>query len=223
LCRGDFDLALVFSEYSAEQMQILNKNINLKVVGFPTVVNKALLIKNERPLQTKKIVLYIAGSDVEETFNSSLLKECFKDRTDVVLKVRLHPNALNYHEKFSWLGSDNISSYKTCSLEEDVASASAVITVNSTVSLDAILAGKPVIWISPPLMRSRLDQHPYRLQKLSNLEASSSQALTLILDQIFNHSHIYESEKKYQLNKLCSAGYNLDWFKQVKASLNEYL
>lgn len=222
LCRGDFDLALVFSKYSSKQMQVLNKNINLKVVGFPTVINKSLLINNNKK-RAKQVVLYIAGSDVEESFNASLLKECFKERYDIALKVRLHPNAMHFKEKFSWLGSENISNYKTSSLEEDVANASAVVTVNSTVSLDAILAGKPVIWITPPLMKTRLSQHPYRVQKLSNLEASSSQALTIILDHIFNNKRLYESEKKYQFTQICNAGYDRDWFNHVKDALNEYL
>ena len=94
LCRGDFDLVLPFSDYSAGQMRKLKHNVQVEVVGFPvgfasTDVDDSVLDKTGA---RRRNVLYIAGNNFE-TAAAKLIREAFGHSTDLRLRVRPHPRS----------------------------------------------------------------------------------------------------------------------------------
>ena len=80
LCRGDFDLVLPFSDYSASQMRKLKHNVQVEVVGFPVGFASTDIDESEvdKKGPRRRSVLYIAGNNFE-TAAAKLIHEAFGD------------------------------------------------------------------------------------------------------------------------------------------------
>ena len=92
LCRGDFDLVLPFSDYSASQMRKLKHNVQVEVVGFPVGFASTDIDGSEVDEKgpRRRSVLYIAGNNFE-TAAAKLIHEAFGESNDLLLRVRPHP------------------------------------------------------------------------------------------------------------------------------------
>ena len=82
-------------------------------------------------------------------------------------RVRLHPRrrGAEIHELFGWLSPDCISDPLRTKLVDDIARSDVLITIGSTVAFDAMIAGVPVIWLTPETARDKLESHAIRRQK----------------------------------------------------------
>ena len=109
LCRGNFDLILPFSDYSADQIRKLRHNVQFEVVGFPAGFASADVDDSvlDKTGARRRNVLYIAGNNFE-TAAAKLIREAFGHSTDLRLRVRPHPRSRKNKgptpsELFGWL------------------------------------------------------------------------------------------------------------------------
>ena len=220
LCRGAFDLALPFSDHSAAEICKLRENAAIAVVGFPrgSVRSEGEGISS-KPEGKALTVLYISGNNFEQEV-SAILRDALADSKVRCLRVRLHPrnSEAEMRELFSWVAPDQISYPLKTPLADDIGSADVAITVRSTVALDAIVAGVPVIWLSPKEHLAEIEGHPIRKQRLALVEASKPDELRAIVETLGD-----EKERKRiadeQLRRLKAAGYTQRYFEAVKVAL----
>ena len=225
LCRGNFDLILPFSDYSADQIRKLRHNVQFEVVGFPagfasTDVDDSVLDKTGA---RRRNVLYIAGNNFE-TAAAKLIREAFGHSTDLRLRVRPHPRSRKNKgpipsELFGWLDQIGLSDPDRVKLSEDIAYSDVVITIRSTAAIDAMMAGVPLVWLSPLAYRKELEHAPLRMQRLGLLEATTSIELRMIINKLLDD----ESERKRvveeQWSQLRAGGYNRNYFNKVRSAL----
>jgi hypothetical protein len=226
LCRGNFDLVLPFSDYSASQMRKLKPNVQFEVVGFPVGfasadVDDSVFDKTE----PRRNVLYVAGNNFE-TAAAKLIREAFGHSTDLRLRVRPHPRNWQHKgsapsELFGWLDQTGISDPDRVELSEDIALSDVVITIRSTAAIDAMMAGVPLVWLSPPPYRKELEHAPLRMQRLGSLEATTSTELRTIINKLLDD----ESERKRVVEEqwfhLRAAGYDRNYFTNVRSALRQ--
>ena len=93
--------------------------------------------------------------------------------------MRRHPRntEADIRKLFSWVAQDWFSDPIKTPLAEDIGSAGAAIMVRSTVALDAMFAGVPMIWLSPSKHRAELESYPVRKQRLALLDAATPEEL----------------------------------------------
>jgi hypothetical protein len=227
LCRGDFDLVLPFSDYSASQMRKLKHTVQVEVVGFP--VGFASIDIDESEVDKKgprrRSVLYIAGNNFE-TAAAKLIHEAFGDSTDLRLRVRPHPRkgpnkGCEPGELFGWLDPTCISDPEHIELAEDIALSDVVITIRSTAAIDAMIAGAPLVWLSPLAYREELERAPLRMQRLGLLEVTTSIELRTVVNKLLDD----ESERKRiveeQWSRLRASGYDRNYFYKVSSALRQ--
>ena len=120
-------------------------------------------------------VLYICGNNFEDEA-SAMLRDGICRAPEFKLRVRLHPrNNRSRNAQAVQLGGAGAvfrSSHRR-RLPTTLAAADAAIMVRSTVALDAMFAGVPVIWLSPSKHRAELESHPMRKQGLALLDAAT--------------------------------------------------
>jgi hypothetical protein len=219
LCRGDFDLVLPFSEYSALQMRKLRPDVSVQVVGFPPSFNttdtEAVTEKNGTN------VLYISGNNFEEAA-SGLIREAFEDCEGLRLRVRLHPRnrGSEIRELFGWLDKDHISDPLETSLADDIANSDVVVAVRSTTALDAMIARVPMVWLSPRAHREELERHPIRQQKLALFDATTSIELRTVVQMLVNDEDERRRVVEEQWSRLIAGGYCGNYFNAVRAALS---
>ena len=186
LCRGGFDLALPFSEQSAEAIRKLRKDAAIEVVGFP---NGGRAAERADPVKTGARsggdVLYICGNNFEDE-SAAILREAFAKAPHLTLRVRLHPrnDATEMRKRFDFVAPEQISDPDETPLADDIAAADMVIMVRSTVALDAMFAGRPLIWLSPPQHRAQFDDHPIRKQGLALYDVSTPEELRAVVQKL---------------------------------------
>jgi hypothetical protein len=225
LCRGAFDLALPFSEYSARQLCRLSPNVSIEVVGYPkdgdvvSVTNET----SEASLHKRQNILYVSGNNFESSA-SQILKGAFQG-WDNGLRVRLHPRnrESEIRHLFDWLNPDRFSNPLDTTLAEDIANARVVIAVRSTAALDALFAGAPLILLTPPAHRHELEKHPIRKQRLALLEASTSGQLRAIVRSLLDDGSERKRVVEAQWSRLQAAGYNKDYFDAVRSALRGFI
>ena len=96
-----------------------------------------------------------------------------------------------------------------------------VITIRSTAAIDAMMAGIPLVWLSPLAYRKELEHAPLRMQRLGLLEATTSTELRTIINKLLDD----ESERKRvveeQWSQLRAAGYDRNYFNKVRLALRQ--
>jgi hypothetical protein len=225
LCRGNFDLILPFSDYSANQIRKLKHNVQFEVVGFPAGFASADVDDSvlDKTGARRRNVLYIAGNNFE-TAAAKLIREAFGYSTDLRLRVRPHPRSRKNKgptpsELFGWLDQSWISDPDRVKLSEDIAHSDVVITIRSTAAIDAMMAGVPLVWLSPLAYRKELEHAPLRMQRLGLLEATTSIELRTIINKLLDD----ESERKRvveeQWSQLRAGGYDRNYFNKVRSAL----
>ncbi|HSO46875.1 MAG TPA: hypothetical protein VLQ68_02985, partial [Rhizobiaceae bacterium] len=169
--------------------------------------------------------LYIAGSNESERDAADLLRRAFDTGHNIDLRVRLHPsgNTQWFRSLFEWLGPAQISNPSTTSLSGDLVGADVIVTIGSTVSFDAMTAGIPVVWLTPPSVHQELLHHPIRNQQLALLDASNEADLRKILTRLFDDNAYYETVVKDQWQRIASAGLNKPYFSIVKSVIEELI
>jgi hypothetical protein len=222
LCHGNFDMALVLSDYSAKMLRKLNSDLMIKVVGFPTVYKTREIPIKHHSKDKKLTFLYIAGSTAIEIYASKLLKEIFYSRNDFIFKLRLHPSGQDYQQEFDWVPLEYISNPRQSSLINDINDADVLLTIGSTVAIDAIFAKKLLIWLTPEEIKKELTGHPLRSQTLSDLEILSSKSFDIIYSQLKDEK-FYNSAIEKQLQKLNNAGYNSNYFDEVSNAIKKLI
>ena len=221
LCRGAFDLVLPFSEHSAAEIRKLRQDVAIEVVGFPGGSAEIEMDETrDRGRMDSFEVLYICGNNFEDEA-SAILRTAFACATDFELRVRLHPrnNRAEIRKLFNWVAQEQFSDPLTTPLAEDIGGADAAIMVRSTVALDAMSAGVPVIWLSPSKHRAELESHPMRKQKLALLNAATAEELRAILQKLAEDEGERPRVREEQWAGLRAAGYNQDYFVAVRAAL----
>jgi hypothetical protein len=150
-----------------------------------------------------------------------MLRTAFACATDFELRVRLHPRnkRAEIRKLFNWVAQEQFSDPLTTPLAEDIGGADAAIMVRSTVALDAMFAGVPVIWLSPSKHRAELESHPMRKQKLALLNAATAEELRAILQKLAEDEGERPRVREEQWAGLRAAGYNQDYFVAVRAAL----
>ena len=222
LCRGVFDLVLPLSENSATEMRKLRPDIAVEVVGFPGGFNS--LVTNagvvEKTGSKDRDVLYLGGKNFEAVA-AELLYEAFGGCNDLRLRVRLHPRNRRpeARELFSWLGENRIMDPLHNELAADIASSAVVISIRSTAAIDAMIAGVPLVWISPRACREELELDPIRTQKLALLEATTSLELRAIIRKLLDDDGERQHVVEEQWSRLRAAGYDRDYFGAVRSAV----
>jgi hypothetical protein len=225
LCRGAFDLVLPFSEHSAAEIRKLRQGVAVEVVGFPVGSFAIDMDETSEPGRMGGFkVLYICGNNFEDEA-SVFLRTAFADIRDVKLRVRLHPRNTEAEIRalFSWVAQDRFSNPLKTPLAEDIGSADAAIMVRSTVALDAMFAGVPMIWLSPSKHRAELESHPVRKQELALLDAATPEELRGILQKLAHDEGERQRVRDEQWARLRAAGYNQDYFDTVRTALRRLL
>jgi hypothetical protein len=221
LCRGGFDLALPFSDHSAGEIRKLRKDAAVEVVGFPG----GLLARDqgetpERPAGGARDVLYVCGNNFEQEA-AALLRAAFADAPELRLRVRLHPrnDREEMRKLFGFVADELISDPARTSLAEDIASADITIMVRSTVALEAMFAGKPLIWLSPAEHRAEFADHPLRRQKLALFDAATAEELREIVQKLMVDEEERRRVAEEQWSRLRAAGYRPGYYEAVKQAL----
>lgn len=222
LCRGNFSLVLTYSEYSAAKMRELNHATQVESAGFPCSLDAREFSKRNTRGSIGRKVLYIAGSTPNEPEASRILRGAFSNGGNLDLHVRPHPAANNvqFRAFFDWLEPQNISDPTKSTLAQDLTESDVIVTIGSTVSFDAMLAGIPVVWLTPPSMRQNLAAHSIRSQKLALLDASSDAELRKLVSELLADRSRYEQVANDQLARIETAGLNKDYFAIVKSSIS---
>ena len=227
LCRGDFDLVLPFSDYSASQMRKLKHTIQVEVVGFPVGFASTDIDESEvdKKGPRRRSVLYIAGNNFE-TAAAKLIHEAFGDSTDLRLRVRPHPRKRpnkRYEpgEQFGWLDPTCISDPEHVELAEDIALSDVVITIRSTAAIEAMIAGVPLVWLSPLSYREELERAPLRVQGLGSLEVTTSIELHTIVNKLLDDVSERKRVVEEQWSRLRAAGYDRNYFNKVNSALRQ--
>lgn len=227
LCRGDFDLVLPFSDYSASQMRKLKHTIQVEVVGFPVGFASTDIDESEvdKKGPRRRSVLYIAGNNFE-TAAAKLIHEAFGDSTDLRLRVRPHPRKRpnkRYEpgEQFGWLDPTCISDPEHVELAEDIALSDVVITIRSTAAIEAMIAGVPLVWLSPLSYREELKRAPLRVQGLGSLEVTTSIELYTIVNKLLDDVSERKRVVEEQWSRLRAAGYDRNYFNKVNSALRQ--
>jgi hypothetical protein len=120
---------------------------------------------------------------------------------------------------FSFVPDELISDPARTSLAEDVASADIAIMVRSTVALDAMFAGKPLIWLSPPQHRAEYEEHPIRRQKLALFDAATAEELREIMQKLVADEKERQRVAEEQWSRLRAAGYRPGYDEAVRSAL----
>jgi hypothetical protein len=225
LCRGAFDLVLPFSDYSANQIRKLRADVAIKVVGFPTGCNAIQTDDVPKPkLPGARDVLYISGNNFEDEA-SEIVRQAFIECHDLNLRVRLHPRnrGSEIRKRFDWLAEDHFSDSLHTPLADDIANSDVVIMVRSTVALDALFAGVPVVWLSPDAYRDELERHPIRSQKLALLDASTPSELRTVIERLLNDEAERKRVVEEQGARLRAAGYNRNYYSAVTSALRHFV
>jgi len=230
LCRGDFDLVLPLSEYSAAQMRKLKHDVQLVVVGFPVGFESVDIDEGavEKSGSRGRDVLYIAGNNFEAAA-AEIMRGAFENSTDLRLRVRPHPRSRGLarnkrseaSELFGWLDPDCMSDPEHTELAEDIASSDVVIAIRSTAAIDAMIAGVPLVWLSPLPYREELERAPLRMQKLGSLEATTSIELRKIVTRLLDDERERKRVVEEQWSRLRAAGYDRDYFNTVRSALRQ--
>ena len=227
LCRGDFDLVLPFSDYSASQIRKLKHTIQVEVVGFPVGFASTDIDESEvdKKGPRRRSVLYIAGNNFE-TAAAKLIHEAFGDSTDLRLRVRPHPRKRpnkRYEpgELFGWLDPTCISDPEHIELAEDIALSDVVITIRSTAAIEAMIAGVPLVWLSPLSYREELERAPLRVQGLGSLEVTTSIELYTIVNKLLDDVSERKRVVEEQWSRLRAAGYDRNYFNKVNSALRQ--
>ncbi len=217
LCRGAFDLALPFSDHSAAEICKLREEAAIAVVGFPRASVRSEV--RSKPDGKAFTALYISGNNFEQEA-SAILRDAFADSKRRCLRVRLHPRNSEAEMRglFSWISPDQISYPLKTPLADDIGSADVAIMVRSTVALDAMFAGVPVIWLSPKEHLPEIEGHPIRKQGLALLEASKPDQLRAIVENLGDAKERKRIADE-QLRRLKAAGYTQGYFEAVKSAL----
>ena len=223
LCRGNFSLVLTYSEYSAAKMRELNPATPVACAGFPRSLDAAELSRRGGRGAPGRKVLYIAGSTPNEPEAAKILRGAFSSGGNLELHVRPHPAANNaqFRGLFDWLDPKNMSDPAKATLAQDLIASDVIVTIGSTVTFDAMTAGIPVVWLTPPSMRQDLANHSIRSQKLALLDASSDTELRKLVSGLLDDRSRYEQVASDQLARIETAGLNKDYFAIVKSSISE--
>jgi hypothetical protein len=222
LCRGAFDLALPFSEYSAEQIRKLRPDVRVEVVGFPLGLNAVGSANGEveKTGSNGAKILYIGGNNFEKAA-SAIIREALANSDGLRLRVRLHPRnrGAEIRELFSWLPEDCVSDPMHTPLADDIAISDIVVAVRSTAALDAMIAGVPFVWLSPRAHRHQLEFHPIRQQKLALFDATTSMELRAVVQRLIDDKSERKRVVEAQWSRLLGAGYGGDYFGAVRSVL----
>jgi len=220
LCRGNFDLALPFSDYSAAELRKLRADIACEVVGFPTGLAQEAVDGEADRTDAGKTVLYLAGTNFEEAA-SSFLKEAFDGCDDLCLRVRLHPRdrGPDARTRFDWLDDQYVSDPKKIALSTDIASANVALAIRSTAALDAMVAGIPFVWVSPQSCGDQLERNPVRSQELALFDAKTPAELRVVLRRILSEDAERKRVVEEQWSRLRAAGFGREYFNKVKSAL----
>jgi hypothetical protein len=218
LCRGRFDLALPFSEHSAEELRKLRKDAVIEVVGFPSggATDQADAVEGDEGGG----ILYIGGNNFEAEA-AAMLREALSEAPELKLRVRPHPrnDQAEMRALFDFVAPGRISDPNETSLAADLAAADVVVMVRSTVALDAMFAGKPLVWLSPPEHRAAFDDHPIRRQALALYDASSPAELRAALRKLAGDPEERQHAAAEQWSRLAAAGYRQGYYEAVRAAL----
>jgi hypothetical protein len=219
LCRGAFDLSLPFSEYSASELRNLRAGARIEVVGFPSEV-PAEDDEASPGEERRREILYVCGNNFEEEA-ASIMREAFAGARDARLRVRLHPrnDAVATRALYDFVPDGNISDPNATPISEDIANADLAIMMRSTVALEAMFAGKPVVWLSPPACLADLADHPIRKQELALFDADAPAALREAVLKLADDRAERERVAKEQWRRLRAAGYDQDYYEAVRSAL----
>jgi hypothetical protein len=224
LCRGDFDLMLPFSEHSADVIRKLRTYPAVEVVGYPCEFIHSDADDQEPGEGDSFRILHICGNNFEDEV-SEMCRPALENAEACALRVRFHPR--NDREEirriFGWVSPDAFSHPAATALSEDLAWAHAVTLVRSTVALDAMFAGLPVILLSPTSRRSEVDSHPVRRQRLAVLEASGPTQLGSILERLARDKAERHRIRQEQWTRLRAAGYARDYYGAVEDALRRFV
>ena len=156
----------------------------------------------------------------------SLFTRRLENSNDLLLRVRPHPRkgqnkGSEPSELFGWLDPTCISDPEQVGLATDIALSDVVITIRSTAAIEAMIAGVPLVWLSPLGYREELERAPLRMQGLGLLEVTSAAELRIIIDKLLSD----ESERKRvveeQWSRLRAAGYDRNYFNKVSSALRQ--
>jgi hypothetical protein len=222
LCRGDFDLVLPFSDYSASQMRKLKHTIQVEVVGFPVGFASTDIDENEvdKKGPRRRSVLILPNTETAAAAYSR--GAWIFDRFAARMRPHLENRSKSFNRVSCWMADPTcISDPELVELAKDIALSDVVITIRSTAAVEAMIAGVPLVWLSPLSYREELERTPLRMQRLGLLEVTSSIELRIIIDKLLGD----ESERKRvveeQWSRLRAAGYDRNYFNKVSSALRQ--
>jgi hypothetical protein len=123
------------------------------------------------------------------------------------------------YEMFGWLSRDCISDPLRTKLVDDIVMSDVIITIRSTVALDAMIAGVPIVWLTPTTVRKEMEGHAFRGQKLRLLEATSSVELRMLVKKLLYDQNEHERVVEEQRSRLRASGHERDYFAAVRSAL----
>ncbi len=224
LCRGDFDLVLPFSEHSAEVVRELRPQTAIEVVGYPCGIIHSDADDQEPGEGDSFRILHVCGNNFEDEV-SEMCRAAVQSAEACALRVRFHPrnDREEIRRTFSWVPRDAFSDPAATALSEDLAWADAVTLVRSTVALDAMFAGVPVILLTPTSRRSEVESHPIRRQRLASLEVSGPTQLGSLLQRLARDKAERSRIRQEQWRRLRAAGYARDYYTAVEVALRRFI
>jgi hypothetical protein len=223
LCRGDFDLALPFSENSAAELRKVRPDINVTVVGFPvgTQLHAGVRVTSSEHRDGADVI-FVAGNHFQVEA-AEILREAFAVHSSLRLRVRPHPRSdiSSVRELFDWLPTNRIGDPQQSDIVHDIAAADAMITVRSTSTIDALILDVPVIWLSPAARRCELEKSGIRERKLAMLQPETGEELRAVLEKLFLEEGERERVLSWQRSRLRALGYDRNYFELVRSALRQ--
>jgi hypothetical protein len=211
LCRGDFDLVLTYSNYSATQFRRLRRDVRVIAAGYPEQLEE---LSGEVSRSSRcPPVLYLGGT-VLESDAAPVLREAFERALLQPLRVRVHPR-MDENVRcrlFGWLPLTCFTDAKQVDLAKDIRHCKLVVTVRSTAVLRAYFLGVPVIWLTPMALRAALSRNSLREQGLVVLEAFNASELRSTVERILNDEEERKRVVAAQCERLRRLGFVGDYF-----------
>jgi hypothetical protein len=230
LCRGEFDVAIPFSNFTAARLQQLKPNLRIMVGGFPNAL-KRQGVKSALVLQdpsTCRNVLYLTGhglatNEEMELDRTSILRQALANCSDLRLRVRFHPKMEDEKRKklFGWLRADQISYPEDTTLSTDLLETALVVHSYSTGVVEAMIAGLPAVWLTPRRWRLNLERDPLHKQGLRILDVSEALQLRELVRRLLGNESEWKRVVEAQWSRLRSLGYDRDYYSIVVSVLRQ--
>ena len=227
LCRGAFDLAFPFSEYSGTQLRSLCPHMSVVVAGYPRRDARRAEASGNGSRTRVVDVLYLSGISAERQA-VPMLRSALEDYAGLRLRLRLHPRLYvrtkpaEREELYGWLATDQISDPAEVDLLDDIVASELAITVWSTTALDTMRAGVPLIWLVPERLSAAAESSPLYLQGLPVLIARTAPELRRLVAHLLNSRGERQRVVDKQWLKMRELGLDKDYLATVKFELRRH-